>query len=399
MREEFGATEVQRSAETSSSAMAARAQAEIQARYVMATTRPRSTEVFRSKLLRECDRLGFADEAEYQRPVGKNPDGTQKFITGPSIRLIEAAIRFFGNVAAESPIIMEAEDFRLVRAVMTDLETNTVWSQDIVIPKRVERKGWKGKPPDGRIVISERLNSYQEKVFLVEATDDEVAIKQSAMNSKAQRKNGERLLPSDIIHEAVAMCRETVKAGINKDPDAAKRKLIDGFASVNINAQALEEYLGKKLDLVQPNEIAELRRIWKAITDGEITWEAAVAARDIQGSKEAQQKVAAERIAQLTKEAADTKTAAQQQKPAETQQQTSTTVDVPVEELDLRKEIAAWVQTIPNGIQILGKIGYENAGQIPEAKLADVLAELKAAAPGSQSKSTTTGKPVFGKKA
>ncbi|MTW31049.1 hypothetical protein, partial [Streptococcus pneumoniae] len=54
VREEFGAVETQKSAETSQSAVQARATAEIQARYIMAMNRPRSIEGFRVNLLKEC---------------------------------------------------------------------------------------------------------------------------------------------------------------------------------------------------------------------------------------------------------------------------------------------------------------------------------------------------------
>lgn len=291
--EGFGSTEIQRSAETASTAVAARARAEIEARFVMADRRPRDIERFRVRLLKECRRTGFAELAEYERPVGrqKNEDTghwEQKIARGPTIRLIETAIQNYGNVVAESPVVFEGDDFRIVRAQMCDLETNTTWTADVVVAKRIEKRGdKKGHPPLGREVVGQRINSSGEATFLVTATDDEVSVRQLALISKAQRKNAERLLPSDIIHEALSECRKTLAAADAQDPDAARRKLIDAFASLNIDPAAIAEYSSKPLDRLQPADIAELRRVYAAIRDGEMTWEQAMEAKaPVSGSKE-----------------------------------------------------------------------------------------------------------------
>lgn len=401
-RDEFGAIEQSRSAETTQSAVAARAQAEIQARYVMALQRPRDVERFRASLLKECKRLGFAEEAEYSRPVGREKDEAtgqwqQKIARGPSIRLIESAIRAFGNVACETPVIYEDDVQRIIRASMIDLETNTIWSQDVVIAKRVEKRGdKKGQPPAGRTVINSRTNSYGETTYLVNATDDEIAVRQSALNSKAQRKNAERLLPSDIIHEAILLCRETIAKGIKENPDAAMRRLIDAFSALNIAPDSLSEYLGKKLEHIQPAELAELRATYKALADGEATWEQVLESRDIQGSKEAQREAAARKIAELQRQAAEKQaeratipaaTTADPEPPKTGGEEPAVTVN--------RREARAFVDTFgPDAINLLGEHGFENLEQVPDAKLPEIINAMKALLPKKAG-----GKLTFGKKA
>lgn len=311
--EGFGEREVRPYSEVASSAVQAREQAAVQARYIVAMQRPRDVENFRVRLLKECRRPGFAEVAEYARPVGKEKNEQtgkweDKIARGPSIRLIETAVQHFGNIVAEAPVVFEGEESRLVRAQMTDLETNVTWMQDIVVPRRIERRGFADNgqilPPKGRNVINSRKNSSGDTVFLIEATDDEVNVKQSAMISKAQRKNAERLLPADIVQEALTVCRKTREDEDSKDPTGAMRRIVDGFAEFNVEPSELAEYLEKPLDRIQPVERDLLRGIYAAIKSGEMTWEQAIAEKNpTSGSKEAAESVAQNKLAALRKQA------------------------------------------------------------------------------------------------
>lgn len=118
-----------------------------------------------------------------------------------------------------------------------------------------------------------------------------------------------------------------------------------------------------------------------------------------EGTAADQRKVRDETIARLQKEAAERvaadKEKAQRQDPPKASSEPvegKRTEDAPKPSpLDLlRKEISAWVDTLPNGIEILGGLGYENAEQIPEAKALEILAALKATAPGNAPRSGTS---------
>src|ERR1051325_11866299 len=86
-------------AETASRAVAAREEAAVKARYIMALERPRDLDLVRQRLLKECERPGFAQVAIYAKPVG------EKKVRGLSIRFAEAAIRNFTNVLTEVNVI------------------------------------------------------------------------------------------------------------------------------------------------------------------------------------------------------------------------------------------------------------------------------------------------------
>lgn len=263
IRQGFAEKSIEKRAETAATAVAAQAQAAVQARYVMALQRPRDMDDFRTRLLKECVRPGFADAAIYHKPVGKG-------IEGPSIRLAEACVRLMGNVLVESPTVYDDEMKRIVRVSATDLETNTTFQGDIVLEKTVERSD-----KAGHTVLGERTNKNGKAVYIVQATEDDLLNKVNALVSKAVRTNGLRLVPADILEEAMSTCRATMKQADAKDPGAARKKLVDAWATLGVTAAELKDYLGHDLDQLNEEERNKLRGLYCAIKDGDTSWSAA----------------------------------------------------------------------------------------------------------------------------
>lgn len=260
-------------AETAVSAIATQARARVEARYLMAVHRPRDIEAVRVKLLKECQRPGFAEAARYKRPVGRKKNERtnqweEAFIEGPSIRFAEAAARLMGNLDVDSPTIYEDERSRIVRAMVTDLEANTTYSKDLTIEKTVERRQLK----KGQKPLGTRQNSYGDTVYIVFATPSEVDVKAGAETSKAIRTLVLRLLPGDIQEECMAKCVETRDAKIKQDPDGERRKMIDAFAAIGVSPDELKLYVGQELASLSPAQTGELRDLYLAIKDGVTTW-------------------------------------------------------------------------------------------------------------------------------
>jgi hypothetical protein len=305
VRDEFGGKQVVVAAETAAAAVAAREAAAVQSRYVMAERHPRDIEDFRVRLENECKRPSFAEVALYKKPVGKKfEDGQwkQEVKEGPSIRFIETALRCYRNVFPEVVTVFDSDTVRICRVSVTDLEANLTYATEVLVNKQVERRGVEGRdkkiePPKDRIVISERTNTYGDKVFTVVATDDEVLIKQNALLSKAIRTNGQRLLPGDIVENCVRMVRETLKTRDAKDPDAAKRRIVDAFAEVGVGPVDLQAYLGHPIERVQPAELEELRGVYTALKEGEATWGEIMMAKNSSGSAEESERIAKEKLA------------------------------------------------------------------------------------------------------
>lgn len=240
---------------------AAMAKAEIESAYIMALKKPRSWADVRAKILEACKRPVFAEKAEYKKPIGGG-----KTLNGPSVRFAETAVQAAGNIRTVATVIYEDENVRKVSVRVTDLENNISYSKEITLQKTVERK----KVKEGQQVFGTRLNSYGDTVYIVEATEDELAVKQAAQESKIVRNCGLKLIPGDIIEEAMHVAKETRAKGV--DPKAESNKIVDAFNGLGIKPSEIEKYLGKPIAQLVVADIDDLRGIFTAIREGEAKW-------------------------------------------------------------------------------------------------------------------------------
>ena len=250
-----------RSSETAATASASHAAALVQARYVVALKHPRDLDIVREKLLKECKRPGFARVARYRKPIGEG-------VFGPSIRFAEAAVRCMGNVNIQTTVLFDDREKRIVQVEVTDLEANVPYTSSVTIEKTVERKS--RKPTD--VVLRERLNSKNEKIFIIEATEDDILNKQNALVSKAIRTNALRLVPGDIVEECMFEVVTTQENQAAKDPDGEKFRVFDGFSQIGIQVADLKAWLGHDGKTLTPKELTDLRGLYAAIKDGETSW-------------------------------------------------------------------------------------------------------------------------------
>lgn len=295
--------------ENAAIAMAAKQKAVVEARYKMALARPRDIDKVRQNMLKDAKRPNFAAVAIYHKPIGKG-------VEGPSIRFVEAAIRNMTNILTETDTVSEDDERRVIRVAVSDLETNTYFSQDVTVTKTVERN----KLPQGEKPIRVRTNSKGQPVYILHATDDDILNKQNALISKAVRTLGLRLIPGDLVDEALWYVRQTMATQDAQNPDAAKNRIIDAFAMLGVGVENLKEYLGHELSSITPNELQTLRALYSAIKDGETSWKAVM---DDKAEKEAE-------AARATgKKQAATATA---QKAEEPQNQPSPAVEEPANE-------------------------------------------------------------------
>lgn len=274
-------------AETATAAQAAQATAMVQARFTLARRFRRNDDDVRTALKRECARPAFAAVARYSRPVGKkkevNPETGEEtgrwvdsFAEGPSIRFAEAATRHMGNIDCGSLSLHDDKDKRIVRVYAMDLESNASFQKDITVPKTVERRSLK----KGQVPLGKRKNSYGEDVYIVRAEDSEHAVREAAEISKALRTLLLRLVPGWILDECERTIRETLENEDQRDPDAARLGIIDGFAKLGVKAADLAAFLGHDVTAFSSAELLELRAIGTTIRDGEATWTEVLAARN-----------------------------------------------------------------------------------------------------------------------
>lgn len=261
MRRDFGGMSLSMD-NGATAALVAKSRADTEARWLMAMRNPRNLDDVRQAITKECKRPGFAEVAIYAVPRG------DKTIKGLSIRFAEVAARCMTNMPIEVQTIFDSDSDRTVRVTVTDLETNVTWSRDITVKKTIERKHLKR----GQRPLGERVNSYGDRVFIVEATEDEVNVKESAQVSKAARTGILRLIPGHLQDEAFDLCEKIFADKTAKDPDAAKNKVLDAFGSLNIMPSDLEQWLGHDTAKMSPAEVEQLRRVFVAIGEGETSW-------------------------------------------------------------------------------------------------------------------------------
>jgi hypothetical protein len=267
-RQDFGGSSLEHRAETASTALAEQAKAAVQARYIMAMQRPRDLFQVREKLLADCKRPLFAEKAIYNKPIGKG-------VEGPSIRMAEAASRAMTNVFTDVFAVYDDSSKRIVRVCASDLEANVTYTKDVTVNKTIERRA----QLEGRRILSQRINSKGDTTYTFEATDDEILDRENALASKAMRTCLLRLVPGDILEEAIAACYATMENKDAADPAAARKGMCDSFADMGVPVAALVEYLGHTIELTTAAEMKTLRGLFNALKDGETTWAQAIEAK------------------------------------------------------------------------------------------------------------------------
>jgi len=249
-------------AEISPGAIAAAetARAMVVAAYGMAQRNPRDYKRSRARILEACTRPAFAERVEYSKPIGGGS------VRGPSIRFAELALREWCNVRTDVTTIYEDDTMRRIQVTCTDLETNVAFGKQSTIHKTVERKSRKG-----RDVVSVRTNSYNEQVYVVLATEEEMATKEAAVISKVLRNEGLRLIPVDVVDEAIETAQETLHNRDRQDRAGSAQRVTRAFAAIGVSRTQLEAYLAHPVDH-EDTDFQELRAIYEAIKGGEAKW-------------------------------------------------------------------------------------------------------------------------------
>ena len=230
--------------ELAPSAAMAEKQFEIQSAIIVAKRFPRNEDAAFEKLMKSSRRTSFAEDAAYSFPRGDTA------VEGPSVNIAREAARLWGNVRYGIDIIRDDEESRLIRGWAFDMESNVKVTAEDDFKKLVFRKkgGW--IKPDER--------------DLRELTNRRGAI--LVRNCILQ------ILPKDLIEDALVQCKATLRSGAQQDPEGARKKMILAFSTIHITPEMLELKLGHPIPQCTPDELAELRGIYKSILDGNSKW-------------------------------------------------------------------------------------------------------------------------------
>lgn len=240
-------TTTEHTAELAPASTSAAAEAEIQAAMVIAQKFPRNEDQAFQSLIRSCKRPTFAEEAEYVFPRGG------KSIRGASVNLAREAARVWGNVQYGLSILRDDGISIHIQGWAWDMQTNTKVKADDNFRKLVQRKrGGKTQwvQPDERD-LRELVNRRGA-----------ICVRNSLL----------QILPKDLIEDAILETRKTLSGKAKEDPDAARKAVLAAFDDINVPAAELEAFLEHPVAQASPEQLTELRGVYKSIKDGNSTW-------------------------------------------------------------------------------------------------------------------------------
>ena len=189
-----------------------------------------------------------AEEAVYQKPVGRDKDGVMQFAEGLSVRAAEALALRWGNNAFGAEIT--ADDGETVSGVATwlDYESNNRRT----FPFRVSRK-YKARGGTMKRHAEDRFNDIVVPAKL----------------SRVLREVILRSLPAGLKKAYERKAREiTAKKGQNQAAG-----IIKGFAYYGVGQKDVEALVQKPMQAWGDDEIVKLVRIGTALKQGETTVE------------------------------------------------------------------------------------------------------------------------------
>ena len=228
-------------------AMVAQTEGEIKGMMILARQFPRDTDLAFARALQHCKRPGFAQEAMYVFPRG----GTK--IEGPSVKMSRALATSWGNLRAGFRIASIDEEYIHLVGFCLDLETNTWQEYPSKFKRLVQRKR------DGK-TIWVRPDERDQR----ELTGRHGAI--------CERNAVLKVLPPDLVSECVTATKRTLELAargeIEEDREKAIRSIVVGFHSLLVTRDHLEDYLGHPIEAISPEELADLRGVYRSIAEG-----------------------------------------------------------------------------------------------------------------------------------
>jgi hypothetical protein len=216
-----------------------RAVAEVQAAMMIASMNPRNQRGAMDRILNACTRQSLAESAVYQFARG----GAN--VSGASIRLAEAIAQQWGNIQFGIRELEQRTGESTVQAFAWDVETNT--RREVTFH------------------VAHELHTRKGVKKLTDPRD----IYEMVANQGARRLRGciLAIIPSDVTEAAVAQCERTLVTTADVTPEAIKR-LVEAFEAFGVSKEQIELRIQRRLDAVQPAQVANLRKIYASIRDG-----------------------------------------------------------------------------------------------------------------------------------
>ena len=222
-----------------------RAAQEVQAAMVIAKKFPRNELEAQNRILQSCKRATLADAGIYSYPRGGST------VEGPSIRLAEEMARNWGNMDFGLIELEQRANESVAMAFAWDLQTNTRRSMIFTVPHVRE--------------VGRGANKT------LKALDDPRDIYEIVANMGSRRTRAcvLALIPGDIVELAVNQCNQTM-ADVDKGVSLTDRigKMVAAFSDFGVTQDMIERKFAHRLSGTSEAELAQLRKIYRAIADG-----------------------------------------------------------------------------------------------------------------------------------
>jgi hypothetical protein len=218
-----------------------RAEAEVQAAYVIAKKFPRDMSEVSKKIESMCVRPLLAEKAFYQFPKGG-----QK-IRGASIRLAEALAQAYGNIDAGVREISRNNGVSVAEAYAIDLETNTRITKTFHVSHMLDLKGGKKK-----LLTSER--DIYEMV--------------ANQGSRRLRACILAAIPGDICEMAENMCEDTLRAMVKNPGEVIARMKTTFENDFGVTIEMICKRFGCNEQALGIEQIMSLKGIYRSLKDG-----------------------------------------------------------------------------------------------------------------------------------
>jgi hypothetical protein len=240
---------------TNSNALVARELGEAQAAVMLAKQFPRDELAAFQNIMNSCARPSFANKAVYRYPRGKTT------VSGASVVLAREIARCYGNCVSGYRVLSNDDDQIHLQGYAWDQQTNRRVVLEDKFNARIQRKF---RTPDG-----------QEETQWVTPDERDLRELVSRRASFLERNALLRLLPADLIEDAMAACTQseakTASGEIKADRTGTLKKLVTAYQQFGVSKDMIEDRLEHRLDDASAEEIAELRQIYNSIKDGSAT--------------------------------------------------------------------------------------------------------------------------------
>lgn len=237
--------------ETGSVAIEAqRAIAEVQAAILLAKQFPRDKQRAIDNILNDCRRLSLAKQAIYSYPRGKDKNGKNLMVTGPTIRLAEAIALEWGNLqfgwheVSRSNNKSETNSSE-IEAWAWDMEKNIRSSMKFVVKHFRDTKG-------GGYALKDERDIYE-----LCANNASRRLRQCLL----------RLFPGDIIELAERQCKKTLNDNYKVTPENIK-EMIEVFEPYHVTKEHIEGRMERRIESITSQQMVGLQNIYTSLKNG-----------------------------------------------------------------------------------------------------------------------------------